>query len=188
MTEMSGLSGHLCQNADLPEEFIMKLNKTIVLVRRTEMGILLLLGAGATAVMFINALCRYAFHITFVWAEEVIRIAFVWSMFIAISDSFIHNEHIGFKNLANINKTTQLVSDLIYNLSLFFVGLLLSYYGWKYNRMTGDVPLAGTNLPTAVFMWPGIGAGIIWMLTGGVRAVLALIGRRPKTSPKEVIQ
>jgi TRAP-type C4-dicarboxylate transport system permease small subunit len=155
----------------------MKPKKTAGVIRKTEIGILLVLGIGATAIMFINAICRYVFHVTFVWAEEVIRIMFVWSMFIGITDSFIHNEHIGFKNIADMNNVTRLISDLLYNLSLCCIGLLLSYFGWKYNRMTGDVPLAGTNLPTGIFMWPGIGAGVIWTFTGGVRAALLFLGR-----------
>ena len=62
--------------------------------------ILVVLGVSATVIMFANAVGRYVFNTSFVWAEELIRILFVWGMFIAITDSFINNEHIGFRNFA----------------------------------------------------------------------------------------
>jgi TRAP-type C4-dicarboxylate transport system permease small subunit len=150
--------------------------RIVVIVRKIEIYTLIFLGVGSTVIMFINAVCRYCLSTTFVWAEEIIRIMFVWSMFVAISDSFIHNEHIGFKNLADLNGVTRFVSGLIYNASLVLVGALLAWYGWKYDRMTGSVPLSGTNLPTSLFMWPGIGAGIVWTVTGIVHLIKIFSG------------
>jgi TRAP-type C4-dicarboxylate transport system permease small subunit len=136
--------------------------------------ILVVLGVSATVIMFANAVGRYVFNTSFVWAEELIRILFVWGMFIAITDSFINNEHIGFRNFAELNAITRFVADLIYSVSLTIVGGVLSYYGWKYNAMTGDVPLSGTNLPAAVLMLPGIVAGAVWCLFGAIRTVRIL--------------
>lgn len=143
-------------------------------IRRSRTMILVVLGVSATVIMFANAVGRYVFNTSFVWAEELIRILFVWGMFIAITDSFINNEHIGFRNFAELNAMTRFVADLIYSVSLTIVGGVLAYYGWKYNAMTGDVPLSGTNLPAAVLMLPGIIAGIVWCIFGAVRTVLVL--------------
>ncbi|OHD78061.1 MAG: hypothetical protein A3J97_00565 [Spirochaetes bacterium RIFOXYC1_FULL_54_7] len=143
-------------------------------VRRSRTTLLVTLGVSATVIMFANAVGRYIFNTTFVWAEELIRILFVWGMFVAITDSFINNEHIGFRNFAELNATTKFVADLIYSVSLTIVGGVLAYYGWKYNAMTGDVPLSGTNLPAAVLMLPGIVSGVVWCIFGAVRTMRVL--------------
>lgn len=148
-------------------------------IRGAEITVLVALGVGATLIMFANAVGRYVFNTSFAWAEELIRILFVWSMFIAITESFIRNEHIGFKNLADLNAATKFAADLIYSVSLSIVGGVLAYYGWTYNAMTGDVPLPGTNLPTSVLMLPGIAAGGVWCVLGMVRALrMVRKGRR----------
>ena len=70
------------------------------LVRRIEIAVLTVLGVAATLLMFGNSIMRYIFGTSLVWAEEVIRLMFVWSMFIAVTTAFFRNEHIGFDNLA----------------------------------------------------------------------------------------
>ena len=154
------------------EEPSMNQKKIVAVIIKMEKVVLLCLGIGATLAMFGNAVGRYVFQHTFVWAEESIRILFVWGMFIAITDAFLTNDHIGFQNLTNKTVFTRYASDILYNLVLLFVGLILSWYGGRYNKMTGNVPLTGTGLPTAVFMIPGIVAGFIWSCIGAVRVVL----------------
>lgn len=129
---------------------------------KLEMAVLSVLGVSITLIMFGNAASRYLFNKTFVWAEEVIRIIFVWSMFIAVTTSFLRNDHIGFDGIAKKKGVPNLVYRIMYALCLVAVGGILSYFGFKYNMLTGSVPLAGTNLPTAILMWPGILAGAIW--------------------------
>jgi TRAP-type C4-dicarboxylate transport system permease small subunit len=149
-----------------------------------ETILLVVLGVGATVVMFANAVGRYVFKSSFVWAEEIIRVMFVWSMFVAITDSFIRNEHIGFKNLSNLNAATRAFADTVYYLSLLVVGGAVAFYGWKYNAMTGTVPLPGTNLPAAVLMLPGIIAGVIWTAVGLIR-LIGLAARTFRRAGKE---
>ena len=65
----------------------------------------------------------------------------------------------------------------MYAASLAAVGGILAVYGFRYNAMTGSVPLPATNLPTALFMWPGIVAGAVWAVLGLYRLVRAIAGR-----------
>jgi TRAP-type C4-dicarboxylate transport system permease small subunit len=141
------------------------------IIGKTKLVFLFTCGASATVIMFINAVCRYVFKFSFVWAEELIRIIFVWSMFVAITESFFLNEHIGFTGLTDKNKTAQRVSRLLYAVTRFAVGFILAVLGWKYERVTGAIRLTGTNLPMGIFMWPGIGAGVIWTVLGFVRII-----------------
>ncbi|MDD2232154.1 MAG: TRAP transporter small permease subunit [Sphaerochaetaceae bacterium] len=152
----------------------MDLKKAIGIAQKTERIVLLILGIGATLIMFGNAVGRYLFHKTAVWAEEVIRMAFVWGMFIAITDAFITNDHIGFRNLVDKTKVTRMLSDVIYNIVLAFVGFILAFYGGQYNAITGMIPLSGTNWPTALFQIPGIIAGWAWVAIGLTRTVIII--------------
>lgn len=136
-----------------------------------ERWILVIFGIAATIVMFANAASRYIFKTTFVWAEEVIRILFVWSMFLAVTTSFLRNDHIGFDGLSKKKGFPNLVYRIVYALSLTVVGAILCIYGYKYNVFVGSVPLAGTSLPTAILMWPGILAGASWAALGVFRLV-----------------
>lgn len=140
-----------------------------------EYVILVFLGLGMTLVTFGNAVGRYVFNYTAPWAEEATRIMFVWSMFVAITSGFIRNKHIGFSELAKKNAVTMFIGDLVYNVTLMVVGGVLAIYGWDYMIMTGGVPLAGTDLPTALFLLPGVIAGGIWAVTGFIRLVIQFV-------------
>lgn len=165
----------------------MNYRKAADCLDKTKIGILVILGLGATGIMFINAVSRYVFNYSFVWAEEIIRILFVWSMFIAITDSFIRNEHIGFTTISGMNSFTRSFARILNNLCLLIVGGLLAFFGAKYDGMTGEVPLPGTDLPTSVLMWPGIAAGAVWTIVGGGRLVTAFrnfLAGKSESSPE----
>jgi TRAP-type C4-dicarboxylate transport system permease small subunit len=134
--------------------------------RRIEIAVYTVLGIAMTLLMFSNAVMRYVFDSSIVWSEETIRILFVLAMFIAITGGFIRNEHIGFDNFARIPGFFNTVYRVVTGLCLIVVGGLLAYYGGSFTLMTGDVPLPATNLPTSLFMWPGVIAGAAWVLIG----------------------
>ena len=136
---------------------------------RAELAILAFLGIAQTLIMFSNAIGRYFFEYTFPWAEEVTRILFVWAMFLAITTAFIRNQHIGFTAFAEKNAWARGFSEFFYDITLLDVGFILARYGWNYTKITGHVPLPGTDLPTAVFLLPGVIAGVVWSVTGLIR-------------------
>lgn len=138
-------------------------------LHKLETYALVALGVAATLLMFGNAVGRYVFGSTLVWAEEVIRMLFVWAMFIAITTSFLRNEHIGFDGLAKRGGLLGAGSNLVHSICLIGVGGILAFFGYRYNALTGDVPLPATNLPTSIFMWPGIIAGAAWVIIGFMR-------------------
>lgn len=138
----------------------------IKLIRKVEGIVLTVLGCAMTIIMFVNASGRYLAGQTFLWAEETIRICFVWAMFIAITDLFISHGHIGFDVVANKNKITKMISILVTNLVLIGLGGNLVFFGLKIVGTVGQVPLAATKLPNAIFSFPGILAGAVWVLIG----------------------
>ena len=147
--------------------------------RRIEMAVYLVLGVAMTLLMFSNAVMRYVFDSSIVWSEEVIRVFFVLAMFIAITAGFVRNEHIGFDSLAKRPGVFNFVFKVVTGLSLVIVGGLLAYEGGKFTLMTGDVPLPATNMPTSLFMWPGVIAGGVWVIIGLVKVATIFVRKEP---------
>lgn len=125
-----------------------------------------IIGTIMTIVMFINACGRYVFGSTFLWAEETVRICFVWAMFIAISELFLYGGHIGFDVVSSKNKWTGAFAKIVTNIVLIILGINLVYFGKEIIEQVGNVPLASTKLPNMVFQIPGILAGISWIIIG----------------------
>ena len=148
--------------------FIRKAGK---ILHGIEIGSLVALGLAMTLIMFANATLRYLFSTSLVWSEEVIRIFFVWAMFIAITGGFVRNAHIGFDNFADFGARAALINRFGYAVTLAIVGGVLAWFGYIYAGYTSDVPLAATNLPTGLLMWPGVIAGCIWMVVGIYRVI-----------------
>jgi TRAP-type C4-dicarboxylate transport system permease small subunit len=152
------------------------------IVFKIEVGALLIMGVGATLIMFINALLRYTVNYSLEWGEESIRILFVTSMFIAITTSFVRDEHIGFDELLKVTRFGRFIRDVGYSLALIIVGAITGYYGFVYNSMVGGTPLPGTDLPTGMFLVPGVIAGAVWVIIGTVRLACCRIGPPPLES------
>lgn len=153
--------------------------KGLSMWRRIEMAVYVVLGIAMTVLMFSNAVMRYVFDSSIVWSEEIIRVMFVLAMFIAITGGFIRNEHIGFDSLAKIPGACNFIYKVVTGVCLIVVGGLLAYEGGRFTLMTGDVPLPATNLPTSLFMWPGVIAGGVWVVIGLVKIVAIFMRRKP---------
>ncbi len=140
-------------------------------LHKIEIATLVALGLAMTLIMFTNASLRYLFSTSLVWSEEVIRLLFVWAMFIAITEGFVRNSHIGFDNFSDFGAKAALLSRFGYAATLTGVGGVLAWFGYIYAGYTSDVPLAATNLPTGLLMWPGVIAGCVWVIIGITRLI-----------------
>lgn len=140
-----------------------------------ESTVLVVFAVSATLIMFGNSTSRYLLRTTFAWADESIRLIFVWSMFFAITTAFIRNQHISFLALAHLNAKLRFLSGLLYELTLLVVGAIVAYYGHRYMGLTGAVRLPGTELPTAMLLLPGVLSGTIWALLGAFRICLRFV-------------
>lgn len=149
-------------------------------IKKIENIVLMLLGLGMTAVMFANALSRYVLGSTFVWAEEVIRMLFVWAMFIVITDLFVEGGNIGFDVFANKNAVTKMICEIVTNIVLIIIGGSLFIHGGGIVQVIGKIPLAATKLPGAVFYIPGVIAGGVWVLIGAYKIVRCFIKKDEK--------
>lgn len=133
---------------------------------KAEQICLMALGLIMSLVMFGNACSRYFFSKTFLWAEETVRVCFVWAMFIAISELFIYGGHIGFDVFSGKNHVTQMISKVVTDFVLIVLGFNFVFFGKAIIAQVGFVPLASTKLPNMIFHIPGILAGVAWMVIG----------------------
>ena len=160
------------EDQEMETPFTRGMKEKLLLLEST---VLVVLAVSATVIMFGNASSRYLFRTSFSWADELIRLIFVWSMFIAITTAFIRNQHISFSALAHLNDTTRVITDVLYDGILILVGAIVAYHGWRYMNLTGRVRLPGTELPTGLLLLPGVVSGAVWALLGGARIVTRLL-------------
>lgn len=136
------------------------------IILKVERICLMMLGLIMSLVMFVNACSRYFLSKTFLWAEETVRICFVWAIFIAISELFAYGGHIGFDVFSGKNRWTKKISKIVTDVVLIVLGFNLIFFGRAIVSQVGMVPLASTKLPNMIFHIPGMIAGCVWMLIG----------------------
>ncbi len=150
------------------------------IILKTERVCLIVLGLTMSLVMFANACSRYFLSKTFLWAEETVRICFVWAMFIAISELFAYGGHIGFDVFSGKNRWTKKISKIITDAVLVVLGFNLVFFGRAIVSQVGMVPLASTKLPNMVFHIPGMIAGCVWMVIGVLDLIRVLTNKEGK--------
>lgn len=147
------------------------------IILKLERICLMALGTVMTLVMFVNACSRYMFSKTFLWAEETVRICFVWAMFIAISELFVRGGHTGFDVFSGKNRWTKIISKVVTDIVLMVIGFNFVYFGRMIAAQVGSVPLASTKLPGMVFYIPGMLAGAGWVVIG-LADIVGMIRRK----------
>lgn len=155
------------------------------MILKLERICLMILGLVMTLVMFINACSRYIFSKTFLWAEETVRICFVWAMFIAISELFVYGGHTGFDVFSGKNRWTKVISKTVTDIVLMVIGFNFVYFGRAIIAQVGSVPLASTKLPGMVFYIPGILAGAGWVVIG-IADIIGMIRNKGTETKEEV--
>ena len=104
----------------------MSLLKTIN--QSSEKGVASILIVVLVILLALQTVLRYVFHYAFTWSEEVLRVAFVWAIYLAASNTAIHDRHIRiitqlrlFK--VNIRNVILLIGDLIWVLYSVLLGI-----------------------------------------------------------------
>lgn len=85
-----------------------------------------LLTAGFTALIFVTVLSRYVFNFSILFSQEVSKLLFIWSCFLAATIAYKQMAHIRFEFAESfLGPKGVLVTDvLIHALSLVFFGLI----------------------------------------------------------------
>lgn len=156
---------------------LSKSKEVILKLRRIS---LFVCGGVMVVLLSVNGLGRYILGRSFIWADEITRIMFVWGCFIGMTSAFVTNGHIGFDLFANKNKTTKKISDLITGIVLAIVGAAVMVYGTKFTATVGIFPLPATGLPVKSLYNAGVFAGVAWILIGLWKVAAVFLPKKQK--------
>jgi C4-dicarboxylate transporter DctQ subunit len=106
------------------------LKKVFWVLDRAEECSLFVILIAATIVLFANIFLRYVFSAGFHWAEEFVRYAIMWMVFIGSSTCVRRSEHLSVSAITDrlSGKSKKVVMTVVNLIALAFA-IFLSYYG-----------------------------------------------------------
>ncbi len=108
---------------------------------------------GMIAIVCVTVFYRYVLNTGIIWAEEVPRTLVALFAFIACAMGVRDHLHISigfFYNRFKVGGTGRKILDIIYNLSTFACGAIMTFYGWNLCRQLWRFTMAATGLPRTV--------------------------------------
>jgi len=85
------------------------------------------------AVTFLQVLCRFVFHIPIVWSEEVVRMGFVWLIFLGSAIAVKEGTHLNLDILVSeFNEKWQYIIRIIVLCLIFIAAGIICYGGFNY--------------------------------------------------------
>ena len=110
-------------------------------------GLTILTTGAFTIIVFVSVLTRYVFSYPILWSQEVSKLLFIWSAFLAATIAFKKKSHIRFEFLNQVlgPKGTALTDTILYASSLLLFAVLF-FQGIKFARIVWP-----TILPVLTF-------------------------------------
>ncbi|MCX7028203.1 MAG: TRAP transporter small permease [Spirochaetes bacterium] len=121
---------------------------------------------GMIGIVVTTVFCRYVLNTGIIWAEEMPRDLVALFAFLACAMGVRDHLHIGvgfFYSRFKAGGNGRKILDVIYNLSTFACGGIMTYYGWNLCRQLWRFTMAATGLPRTVQYISMPIAGIIIM-------------------------
>jgi TRAP-type C4-dicarboxylate transport system permease small subunit len=130
--------------------------------------IVILAIAGMVIIVATQVFLRYGLNSSLDWAEEISRLLFVWSVFLAIPLGLKRGVHVGIDLLTGLMPT--LVRNMIFRLTSALAIALLAVVAWEAAILTRDQwdePITTLDLSVGFFMLP--------LLIGAAHSILHLV-------------
>lgn len=106
-----------------------KLSRLLALFENTTVGVLIMY---ASIMLFTQIIARAVFNTSFSWAEESVRYAIIWMVFMASSIAFRNNAHISIDVIKQIiPKTLQKPFQVMICMICLITTFLLAWFGWQ---------------------------------------------------------
>lgn len=158
---------------------------TTILTRVDNGARLIVITGAATMVAVVSAqvVMRYVFNGSFDWADEVSRIAFVWTTFLAIPLGIREGAHVGITLLVD-RFPAGLRNAIARLMNLLAAGMLLVVF-WTSIAVaaaTWSERLGAVNITSSVFFIP-----VILSAAHGALHLIHLALQPLRTSPAEVV-
>jgi C4-dicarboxylate transporter DctQ subunit len=125
------------------------INKTGEIISYLEDNIVMVLLIVLVFLGFIQVFYRYVLELPLPWTEEMMRLAFVWSVFIGCSIGAKRKAHLGVEFIVNL--LPKRIQELIFLVIYLLCGiacLYLSYTGLQLSLIKTRLPVTG--LPTYI--------------------------------------
>ena len=122
-------------------------------LKLSDIGIYILAFVMAAMVLmvFINAVARYVFNVSFPVTEELARFGFVWVSFLGAIMGFLRGGHVGVDILiCRFQGTPKLIIRILGELLIWLVIVVIARGGWAYFTQTYLNKSQGTGLPFGV--------------------------------------
>jgi len=124
--------------------------------------------AGMVVVVATQVYLRYALNLSLDWADEISRLLFVWSIFLAIPLGIKRGSHVGIELLTN--QLPRGFRDRLFRFMNVLAIVLMAVVAWQAGVLTHDQwdePMSTLDISVGFFMLP--------LLIGAVHSVLHLL-------------
>jgi len=145
--------------------------------------VVMLAMAGMVAIIATQVFLRYGLNSSLDWAEEVSRLLFVWTVFLAIPLGMKRGAHVGINLLTGLMPT--LAQNMLFRLMSTLAIALMGVVAWEAAILTRDQwdePMTTLDISVGFFMLP--------LLIGAAHSILHLAllvveGPQPREAPSE---
>ena len=152
----------ICSTAKPPSwasEDLMDQAVGSILARADSGARILVIAAAATMISVVSAqvVMRYAFNGSFDWADEVSRLAFVWTIFLAIPLGIRDGTHVGIELL--VARFPPAVRGMVFKAMSLIAGIMMLIVFWQgviVAGVTWSERLASIDVTSSVFFMPVI--------------------------------
>ena len=105
---------------------------------------------------------RYVMADPMIWPEEIARCLMIWIAWIGMAAVTRRGSHIGFDLLfSRLAPTARAIYDTFIDFATGAFFTFLAVQGFLLARLTADLTMAATELPTSLIIWPAvIGGGL----------------------------
>lgn len=106
-----------------------KLSRLLAFFENTIVGVLIIYASG---MLFTQIIARAVFNTSFSWAEESVRYAIIWMVFMASSIAFRNNAHISIDVIKQVlPKALQKPFQIVICVICLITTFLLAWFGWQ---------------------------------------------------------
>ncbi len=131
-------------------------------------ALVILAMAGMVAIVTVQVFMRYALNASLDWAEEVSRLLFVWSVFLAIPLGVAKGRHVGVALLTSFVPAR--LGGILFRLVNGAAIVLMGVVAWEAGHLAAeqwDEPMTTLDISVGTFMLP--------LLIGSVHSILHLV-------------
>lgn len=153
------------------------MSKALRLIGWAEEWLCILCLIGIAVILNMQIIERYVVDNPMIWPEEIARCLMIWIAWIGMAAVTRRGSHIGFDLLfSRLPPRVRRVYDTLVDVAMGVFFIFLAVQGYLLARITADLTMAATELPTSLIVWPLVIGSVLSTLHCIVRIVQRLTG------------